>query len=126
MQSEGKKVLIVEDEPREAQALAIALNRLGFSIQIANSGEVGLKKLVKSRFDFVLCDINMPNMDGFELFNRAKPFTSADFIFMTADPQFIMKDGLSNCVLLIKPIELNSIIELINRKCKESITGAFC
>lgn len=126
MQSEGKKILIVEDEPGEAQALAIALNRWGFSIKTANSGEEGLQQIIKNRFDFIFCDINMPKMDGFEFVRKAKSFTTAKFVFMTAAPTFFMKNELSDFTLLIKPFELNNVLDVINRKRKEKVKEAFC
>jgi len=118
----GIKVLIVEDEPRSAESLAIGLKRNELTVQIANCGKEGLQKLHRSTFDYILCDINMPQMDGWEFADRAKAYTLAEFIFVTADSRLVKKKEYSDCLLLIKPLEINSIIELLNErievKCK--------
>ena len=112
----GIRVLIVEDESRLAESLAIGLKRNGLTAQIANCGKEGLQKLHKSAFDYILCDINMPHMDGWEFADRAKAYTTAEFIFVTADSRIVKKKEYSNCPLLIKPLEINSIVKLFNER----------
>ena len=116
MKQTEKNILIVEDEPGSAESLAIGLKRSGYFPQIALSGKEGLRKLRECAFNFILCDINMPEMDGWEFAVKAKPLTSADFIFITADSRTNKKAEFISSPLLIKPIELYRIIELLNEK----------
>src|SRR5947207_15528910 len=46
------------------------LQRLGYRVQAAPDGEAALRKLEESNVDVLLCDINMPHMDGMELLRR--------------------------------------------------------
>lgn len=64
------KLLIAEDEANLRLVLQKELQRLGYRVQAAPDGEAALRKLEESNVDVLLCDINMPNMDGMELLRR--------------------------------------------------------
>lgn len=59
-------VLIIDDEENMRHMLSKMLTMDGCSVDTAGDGRDGLAKLVGNEFDFVLCDIKMPNMDGIE------------------------------------------------------------
>ncbi len=61
-----KRILIVDDEPKNQRLIKDFLAVLGHTSEPANDGLEALEKL-KSRFDLVLMDIMMPGMDGFEV-----------------------------------------------------------
>ncbi|MEA3443499.1 MAG: response regulator [Bacteroidota bacterium] len=60
------RVLIVEDNPINQKVAGIYLQRLGFDMEIAENGEVGVEKFRNNNYDIILMDINMPIMDGFQ------------------------------------------------------------
>lgn len=64
------RLLIAEDESNLRLVLQKELQRLGYRVQAAPDGEAALRKLEESNVDVLLCDINMPNMDGMELLRR--------------------------------------------------------
>ena len=64
------RLLIAEDEANLRLVLQKELQRLGYRVQAAPDGEAALRKLEESNVDVLLCDINMPNMDGMELLKR--------------------------------------------------------
>ena len=64
------RLLIAEDEANLRLVLQKELQRLGYRVQAANDGEAALRKLEETNVDVLLCDINMPNMDGMELLRR--------------------------------------------------------
>ena len=64
------RLLIAEDEANLRLVLQKELQRLGYRVQAANDGEAALRKLEESNVDVLLCDINMPNMDGMQLLRR--------------------------------------------------------
>jgi len=66
------QVLIVEDNPDGADSLAIFLRISGFDVRVAYSGEEGVKAALADPPDAVLCDINMPEVDGFEVARRLR------------------------------------------------------
>lgn len=64
------RLLIAEDEANLRLVLQKELQRLGYRVQAADNGEAALRKLEESNVDVMLCDINMPVMDGMELLRR--------------------------------------------------------
>lgn len=80
-------ILVVDDDTAN---LMLAKKILGgdFRIAAANSGEAAIRYLENNRPDLMLVDINMPDMDGFELFEKMKAnpqWRSISVIFLTAD-----------------------------------------
>ena len=61
-----KRILIVDDEPKNQRLIKDFLAVLGHTSEPANDGLEALEKL-KSRFNLVLLDVMMPGMDGFEV-----------------------------------------------------------
>ena len=60
------RVLIVDDDERNAFAAAEALQELGHELVIAGSGEEALRRLLAEQFAVILLDVHMPGMDGYE------------------------------------------------------------
>ena len=67
------RFLVVDDFSTMRRIVRSLLKESGYTdVDEAEDGVVALKKLLTSKFDFVVCDINMPNMNGFELLNEVK------------------------------------------------------
>src|SRR2546423_3892543 len=64
------RLLSAEDERNLRLVLQKELQRLGYRVQAAPDGDAALRKLEESNVDVLLCDINMPHMDGMELLRR--------------------------------------------------------
>lgn len=64
---EGKKILIVDDEPDILEILSYNLRKEGYQVETANNGEEGLKKALQVLPDLIILDIMMPQMDGVEV-----------------------------------------------------------
>ncbi|MDO8703998.1 MAG: response regulator, partial [Sulfuricaulis sp.] len=60
-------VLVVDDNPGKRMALLAALAPLGLDVVEAESGGAGLRALLAREFAVVLLDINLPDMDGYEV-----------------------------------------------------------
>jgi len=69
---ENYKVLIVDDQPKNLQVLALTLDELEIKTIAANSGISALKIVEQNMPDLILLDIMMPEMDGFEVINTLK------------------------------------------------------
>ncbi len=67
---ENRTVLVVDDEENMRHFLQTLLGKEGYAVQAAASGQQALEILEKEMFDFVLCDIRMPQMDGLALLER--------------------------------------------------------
>ena len=64
------RILIAEDEANLRLVLHKELERLGYRVQAAPDGEAALRKLEETNVDVLLCDINMPRVDGMEVLRR--------------------------------------------------------
>ena len=61
------RILIVEDEQHLADGLRFNLEAEGFDVEIANDGSIAIKILEQGKFDAVVLDVMMPEVDGFEV-----------------------------------------------------------
>ena len=60
----GKRVLVVDDDERERQETALVLQQAGFMVVLASDGLLALSKMQQRRFDAVVTDFHMPNLNG--------------------------------------------------------------
>jgi len=82
----AKKILIVEDDPKVALALALRLERDGYETVVAYDALAGVNAALREQPDLVLMDISMPAGDGFTVAARVQAMHSAPvpIIFLTA------------------------------------------
>ncbi len=71
-QSFQKHLLIIDDEENMRHMLTALLRRFGYVIDTASDGHEGLRKIGKTQYDFILCDLKMPRMGGMEFLKSAK------------------------------------------------------
>jgi CheY-like chemotaxis protein len=64
------RIVIIEDNPDAADALAVYLQRLGHDVAIARDGRAGLEAVARHRPEVVICDIGLPEVDGYEVARR--------------------------------------------------------
>jgi signal transduction histidine kinase/BarA-like signal transduction histidine kinase len=112
----GRRVLVVEDEPALAAAVADALTDAGFVVDRAGDGEEALAAVRERSYDLVICDLKMPRLDG-RAFYRAiaatAPTLAARLIFVTGDvvgtetERFLEESG---CPWLAKPFRLGDLL----------------
>lgn len=82
-----RRILVVDDNAKNIQVIGSLIKKMGFPVNVATSGKQALKILESETPELILCDIMMPEMDGFELCLRLKHnFKTRDIpiIFLTA------------------------------------------
>ncbi len=67
-----KSILLVEDDPFLIDIYTTKLKEAGFSVETAQDGEVALKKLPEKKFDLLILDIVLPQLDGWEILEEIK------------------------------------------------------
>jgi signal transduction histidine kinase len=81
------RILIVDDDERNAFAAVQALEDLGHELVVARSGEEALRRLLTEEFAVILLDLHMPGMDGYEtaqLIRQRKRTSRTPIVFLTA------------------------------------------
>jgi len=69
--SSAKRLLVIDDEENMRHMLCTLLEKAGYSVDTAEDGRAGLTKVTGNPFDFILCDLKMPNCDGMEFLRSA-------------------------------------------------------
>ncbi|MBP9674725.1 MAG: sigma-54-dependent Fis family transcriptional regulator [Bacteriovoracaceae bacterium] len=116
------KVLVVEDDIVLQQSVRQALEFHHFSVHTASHGKEALDKIYTEKYDLVVMDVNMPEMDGLQaLIEMKKHDSSLIIILMTAysnvqDAVKAVKEGAYN--YLEKPISSDNLVALIKRALK--------
>ncbi|RYE18117.1 MAG: hybrid sensor histidine kinase/response regulator [Sphingobacteriaceae bacterium] len=110
-------ILIVDDKPENLIALKRILHKHHFEVDSALSGEEALKKVLKSNYDLILLDVQMPGLDGFEVaesiagYNKTKDIPIIFLSAVNVKKQFINKGYASGGRdYIIKPFEPDVLI----------------
>jgi DNA-binding response OmpR family regulator len=68
----SKRILIVDDEEVIRKFLKIHLTRLGYEVTEAEDGQKAIEKIGGGKFDLIICDVMMPNKNGWEVIKEVK------------------------------------------------------
>lgn len=68
----GKRILIVDDDPRAREVMQTMLNRYEARVLIALDGTDGLEQVQKHKPDVIVSDITMPRMDGYQFLREVR------------------------------------------------------
>jgi DNA-binding NarL/FixJ family response regulator len=82
-----KKILVIEDQAAMRRNIALLLQMEGYEVVSAENGRLGLELARQSRPDLILCDVMMPEMDGYSVVQalRQDPeHATVPFVFLTA------------------------------------------
>ncbi len=117
----NNKILVIEDETNLRNTLVDLLEINDYEVIIAKDGEEGVKKVIQANPDIVLCDVNMPKMNGFEvlnmLHNALNELQIPPFIFLTAktdreSTRYGMSLGAEDYIT--KPFNSQEVLNAIN------------
>lgn len=82
MEQTEKHLLIVDDEANMRHMMAALLGKSGYLIDSADNGETAFKMVKEKSYDFILCDLKMPQMDGLEFLDAAREHISESTVVM--------------------------------------------
>ena len=123
-------ILIVEDNDESRYLLESLLKGRGYDVISATNGVEALERLKKERFEMIISDILMPNMDGFRLCRKCKSddtLRKIPFVFYTAtytdkkDEEFALSLGAEK--FIVKPVEPDKFLEILEAVIEEHEAG---
>jgi CRP/FNR family cyclic AMP-dependent transcriptional regulator len=121
-----KKILIIEDNTEVRENLSEILALSGYQTITAENGKVGVEKALADRPDLILCDVMMPELDGFGVLHiLSKQAATADipFIFLTALAEkgdFRKGMALGADDYIVKPFDDTALLQTIETRLKKS------
>jgi two-component system, cell cycle response regulator DivK len=115
-----RTVLVIEDNTDNMKIITYALQRAGYTVIAAGSGEEGFELVLKERPLFILMDINLPGMDGLETTKKIRssesdgsiPIIAITSYAMSGDRERILAAGCNG--YFEKPIDPITIVEQIH------------
>lgn len=116
-----KKILIVDDEQSIRDLINLTLSMESYETDLAEDGEIALKKIENEAFDLILLDVMLPKISGLELIAKIQG-KNIPVIFLTAkaslnDKIFGLKLGAEDYITKpFEPLELLARIEVILRR----------
>lgn len=116
------KIVIIDDETNIRETITDILSFQGYEVHAASNGKMGLHLIYREKPDMVLCDIMMPDMDGYEVLARIRgdeTLLGLPFLFISAknDPDSIRTGmNLGSDDYLSKPFKAADLITAIEAK----------
>src|SRR5258708_4231512 len=107
----GWTVVVIDDEPDAAEVVTMLLEMYGATVMVSNNGRAGLEMINQHRPRFVITDLSMPEMNGWELAQKLKlndrrvadiPIVALTAHAMTGDRSRALEMGFHN--YLTKPL----------------------
>jgi CRP-like cAMP-binding protein/CheY-like chemotaxis protein len=121
----SKKVLIIEDNNDIRENVVEILELAGYQVFEANNGKTGVELAIKNLPDIVLCDIMMPELDGYGvlyMLNKNPDTAATPFIFLTAKAERVdLRKGMEMGAddYLTKPFDDMDLLNAIESRLKK-------
>lgn len=108
-----KRILIIEDDQVIVEVEKDYLEASGYEVEIAISGEVGLKKALEEEYDLIILDLMLPNTDGFEICRHVRQAKNIPILMVSAKREEIDKIrglGLGADDYVTKPFSVGELV----------------
>ena len=109
------KILVIDDDESLRRTIEAALKHFGYEVSVADNGEDGVRRAREWMPDLILCDVNMPGMDGkavLQVLRGDLQLANRQVILMTGNQaQNLVREGMNSGAddYLSKPFELNQL-----------------
>jgi two-component system, chemotaxis family, chemotaxis protein CheY len=119
-----KRILTVDDSASVRQMVSFTLRKAGYEVAEAVDGKDGLGKVSGEKFDLIITDLNMPNMDGIEMMTAVRKLPGCSFIpilMLTTESQAEKKDAGRKAGAtgwIVKPFNADQLIAVIQKLVK--------
>ena len=108
------RILVVDDDEPLQRVLRMALADEGYVVHIAGDGIVGLEELEANDFDLVLLDLQMPRMDGREMYRqmRARGYTLPAIVLSAYGSQTASHELRAEAAV-VKPFDIDTLLDTV-------------
>lgn len=119
----AKKVLTVDDSKTMREMVSFTLKSAGYDVIEAEDGKAALDKLNGAKVDAIITDLNMPNMNGFELIRalRANPlYKFTPILMLTTEGDNSKKEegkAAGATGWIVKPFNPQKLVEVVQKVC---------
>ena len=108
-----KRILIIEDEESIAELEKDYLELSGFEVEIENDGKEGMERAIQEDFDFIILDLMLPGLDGFEICKKIRQAKNIPILIVSAKKDDIDKIrglGLGADDYMTKPFSPSELV----------------
>ena len=126
----AKKILAVDDSKTMREMVSFTLKGAGYEVVEAEDGKAALAALNGSKVDAVITDLNMPNMNGFELIRalRANPaYKFTPILMLTTEGDASKKEegkAAGATGWIVKPFNPEKLVEVVKKVCPSDMAAA--
>jgi two-component system, chemotaxis family, chemotaxis protein CheY len=119
-----KKILAVDDSSSVREMVGFTLRKAGYEVVEAVDGKDGLDKAGGGKFDMIITDLNMPNVDGIQLIGAVRKLPGYSFIpilMLTTESQTEKKDAGRKAGAtgwIVKPFNADQLISTVQKLVK--------
>ncbi|MGC3988577.1 MAG: response regulator [Chthoniobacteraceae bacterium] len=118
-ESVARKVLLLDDDPDLKEVLTDYLSEFSYKVVPVSNGVDGVREIMKSDFETIVCDMNMPSLPGDMFYlavQRMKPHLCPRFLFITGmkgNQKITEFVGKVHGMVLAKPFRMDDLLEMI-------------
>ena len=113
------KILIIDDEPNCCDDLGKFLSRIDHEITKAYSAKEAIQKIKEDNFELIICDVNMPEINGIEFVTKVKERKIKSYIILISGLSEVAESinaiDLGIYDFITKPVDLNKLVNLIDK-----------
>ncbi len=124
-----ESILVIEDEETVADVIALNLGLEGFEIEIALNGLTGLSMARDGGFDLIICDVMLPDLDGYEICRRLKSGSAhVPVLLLTARSEMEDRVEAMQCGaddFLTKPFEFAELLARVKMSLGRASSSQF-
>ncbi len=101
-----KRILVIEDNPVNLELMSDLLEAFGFTVLTARGGAQGIELVRQEKLDLIICDVQMPGMDGYEVAAYLKrdpmlrriPLVAVTALAMVGDREKVLAAGFDGYI----------------------------
>ncbi|MEM3502600.1 MAG: response regulator [Nitrososphaeria archaeon] len=123
MERSKKRILIIDDDKYVQQVFIRILEKQGYIIECAETGQEAIEKFQNQKYDIALIDVKLPDINGVDLISKMHTMHPEIIkIAITGFPSLEDSTKLIDrgaCAYIVKPIKPEELIQIISEKLRE-------